>query len=63
MLDQALAGKQWLVGERFTLAALNVAAVCYRLLQADLGHVPNVQSWLRRSLERPAALAMRKMRE
>jgi glutathione S-transferase len=63
VLDQALAGKQWLVGERFTLADLNVAAVCYRLLQADLGHVPNVQSWLRRCLERPAALAMRKMRE
>ncbi|MDF3075513.1 MAG: gst 2 [Alphaproteobacteria bacterium] len=63
VLDQALAGKQWLVGERFTLADLNVAAVLYRLLQADLSHVPNVQSWLRLCLERPAALAMRKMRE
>jgi glutathione S-transferase len=63
VLDQALAGKDWLVGERFTLADLNVAAVCYRLLQADLSHVPKVQEWLRRCLERPAALAMRKMRE
>jgi glutathione S-transferase len=63
VLDQALAGKDWLVGERFTLADLNVAAVCYRLLQADLSHVPRVQEWLRRCLERPAALAMRKMRE
>jgi glutathione S-transferase len=63
ILDRALAGKQYLVGERFTLADLNVAAVMYRLLQADLSHVPNVQSWLHRCLERPAALAMRKMRE
>lgn len=63
VLDQALAGKEWLVGGRFTLADLNVAAVMYRLLQADLSHVPNVQIWLRRCLERPAALAMRKMRE
>lgn len=63
VLDRGLAGKEWLVGERFTLADLNVAAVMYRLLQADLSHVPNVQAWLRRCLERPAALAMRKMRE
>jgi glutathione S-transferase len=63
VLDRALDGKDWLVGERFTLADLNVAAVCYRLLQADLSHVPKVQEWLRRCLERPAALAMRKMRE
>jgi len=63
VLDQALAGKQWLVGNRFTVADLNVAAVLYRLLNVDLGHVPNVQSWLHRCFERPAALAMRKMRE
>lgn len=63
VLDTALAGKQWLVGGRFTIADLNVAATLYRLLQADLAHVPNVQSWLQRCLTRPAALAMRKMRE
>ncbi|MGE0151469.1 MAG: glutathione S-transferase family protein [Reyranellaceae bacterium] len=63
VLDAALAGKNFLIGERFTVADLNVAATLYRLLKADLGHVPNVQSWLHRCFERPAALAMRKMRE
>jgi glutathione S-transferase len=63
VLDQALAGKQWLVGDRFTVADLNVAATLYRLLTIDLAHVPNVKSWLHRCFERPAALAMRKMRE
>ena len=63
VLEAALAGRQWLVGERFTIADLNVAATLYRLLKADLPHVPNVQNWLHRCLERPAALAMRKMRE
>lgn len=63
VLDAALAGRQWLVGERFTVADLNVAATLYRLLQADLAHVPHVREWLHRCLTRPAALAMRKMRE
>jgi len=63
VLDQALAGKRHLVGDRFTLADLNVAAVMYRLLQADLAHLPNLRGWLHDCFERPAALAMRKMRE
>ena len=63
VLDQALAGKQFLVGDRFTVADLNVAATLYRLLTVDLAHVPNVKTWLHRCFERPAALAMRKMRE
>lgn len=64
VLDGALAGKQWLVGGRFTVADLNVAAVAYRLLwHPGLAATPNAKAWLDRCYDRPAAKKARKMRE
>ncbi len=62
-LDGALAGRQWLVGNAFSIADLNVASALYRGLFIDLGQWPNVKSWLERSWERPAAKKVRAMRE
>lgn len=57
VLDQALAGKEYLVGSAFSVADLNVASVLswVRLLKIDLAAVPNVAAWLQRCLSRPAA--------
>ncbi len=63
VLNDALKAKQWLVANRFTVADLNVAAACYRLLKMDLKKFPSVAAWLERCLTRPAALAARKLRE
>jgi len=63
VLDGALQGKQFLVGDRFTVADLNVAAAIYRLLQMDLAKYPAVDAWLDRCYSRPAALSARKLRE
>ena len=63
VLDHVLAGHDYLVGDRFTVADLNVAACLYRLLVADLPDYPRVDAWLDRCFERPAALAARKLRE
>jgi glutathione S-transferase len=63
VLDDALKTAPWLVGNRFTVADLNVAAAIYRLLQMDLTKYPAVDAWLDRCYARPAAVAARKMRE
>ena len=55
MLDEALAGGGYLVGDRFTVADLNVAAVISRAIEMDLSATPNLKAWLTRCLERPAA--------
>jgi glutathione S-transferase len=63
VLDAALAGRQYLVADRFTVADLNVAAVISRAVDMDLSAVPNLKSWLSRCLDRPAArqaLALKK---
>lgn len=56
VLDQALAGREWLIADRFTVADLNVAAVLAwaRILRVDLADVPQVAAWLERCLSRPA---------
>jgi glutathione S-transferase len=63
LLNDTLAQRPWLLGDRFTVADLNVAAALYRLLQMDLAHLPVLDAWLDRCLTRPAALAARKLRE
>jgi glutathione S-transferase len=63
VLDAALAGRRHLIGDDFTVADLNVAAVISRAIDMDLAATPNVGAWLRRCLERPAALAARRLRE
>jgi glutathione S-transferase len=62
VLDGALAGRPYLLGEDFTVADLNVAAVISRALDMDLSATPRVGEWLERCLERPAARAARALR-
>lgn len=64
ILDNALKGRDWLVGNRFTVADLNVASVCYRLLvYPDLAKFPNAKRWFDACWARPAAQHARKLRE
>src|ERR1700730_16041614 len=55
VLAAALAGGGYLLGETFTIADLNVAAVIRRAIDIDLAPTPRLAAWLRRCLERPAA--------
>jgi glutathione S-transferase len=57
VLDGALAGSSYLLGDDFTVADLNVAAVISRAIDMDLSATPHIGDWLRRCLERPAARA------
>ena len=63
VLDGALAGRQYLVGDGFTIADLNVAAIVSRAIDMDLGAVPHLKAWLTRCLERPAARAALALKE
>jgi glutathione S-transferase len=56
VLDGALAGKDYLLGGRFTVADLNVASVLTwaRPAGVNLANTPNVEAWLARCLARPA---------
>ena len=42
MLDGALAGRSYLLGEEFTVADLNVAAVISRAIDMDLSATPQL---------------------
>ena len=57
VLDQVLAGRTWLVDDRFTVADLNVASVLLiaPAAQIDLGPHPNVQRWFAACVGRPAS--------
>jgi glutathione S-transferase len=57
VLDGALAARPYLLGDEFTVADLNVAAVISRAIDMDLAATPHVGDWLRRCLGRPAARA------
>jgi len=57
VLDTALVKTPYLLGDDFTVADLNVAAVISRAVDMDLSHVPNLKAWLTRCLDRPAARA------
>ncbi len=57
VLDAAVAKQPYLLGEAFTVADLNVAAVISRAIDMDLSASPNLKAWLTRCLERPAARA------
>jgi glutathione S-transferase len=63
VLDAALADCSHLLGDEFTVADLNVAAVISRAIDMDLSATPHLDGWLKRCLERPAALEARHMRE
>ncbi len=62
VLDGALADRSYLLGEDFTVADLNVAAVISRAIDMDLSGTPRLADWLARCLERPAARAARALR-
>ena len=55
VLDAAVARQPYLLGDEFTVADLNVAAVISRAIEMDLSAVPNLKGWLTRCLARPAA--------
>jgi glutathione S-transferase len=55
VLDAAVARQHYLLGDDFTVADLNVAAVISRAVDMDLSAVPNLAAWLTRCLDRPAA--------
>ena len=61
VLDGALAGRSFLLGDTFTIADLNVAAVLSwaRLVGLDLSSFANVKRWFEACLSRPAAARAR----
>ena len=63
VLETALSKTQWLAGPEFSVADLNVAAALYRGLSMDLTRWPQVNGWLHRCWDRPAAKRARAMRE
>lgn len=56
VLNEALAGRDWLLGSGFSVADINVAAVAAltKSTRVDLSAFPAVASWLERALARPA---------
>ena len=56
VLDAALAGRNWLIGDQFGVADLNVAAVKMLLKRIDFGYAEhtNVQRWADACYARPA---------
>jgi glutathione S-transferase len=57
VLDAAVAKQPYLLGDAFTVADLNVAAVISRAVDMDLSAWPYLQAWLTRCFDRPAARA------
>jgi glutathione S-transferase len=55
VLDAAVAKELYLLGNEFTVADLNVAAVISRAVDMDLSASSNLKAWLDRCLDRPAA--------
>jgi glutathione S-transferase len=62
VLDGALADRPYLLGDDFTVADLNVAAVLSRAIDMDLAAMPRLADWLRRCHDRPAARTAVKLR-
>jgi glutathione S-transferase len=62
ILDDALRGREYLVGDAFTVGDLNPAAVLswLKLAKADLSSFVNVEKWLNACLGRSAARSARK---
>jgi glutathione S-transferase len=63
VLEGVLGRASHLLGERFTVADLNVASILAwaRPAQIDLSAVPKVAEWLKNCAERPAARAARQL--
>ena len=65
VLETVLDGRDYLLGQAFTAADLNVACVLYTAWfnKFDLSSFPRVKAWLDRCLARPAAMRARALRE
>ena len=63
VLDAALAGRRYLLGDDFTVVDLNVASVISRAVVMAMPETPNIAAWLTRCLERPAAFDALRLRE
>lgn len=63
VLETALAKSPWLAGPGFSVADLNVAGALYRALSIDVSKWRNLDGWLHRCWERPAAKHARALRE
>ena len=65
VLDAHLAGRDWLLGDRFTIADLNVAAVLSwaKTGRLDLSRYPNLKRWLDACLDRSAYGRVREMQK
>src|SRR5690349_17086737 len=61
VLDGAVSGSLYLLGDSFTVADLNVASILSwtRPARIDLSGLPKVAEWFRRCSDRPAARAAR----
>jgi glutathione S-transferase len=59
ILDAHLAGKQWLVGEQFTLADLHLASFVgyFKMCGGDLAPHKNITGWIGRAEARPSHAA------
>ncbi len=64
VLDGALAGREYLLGNQFTIADLNVASVLSwaPMMRIDMTATPAVQAWLRECLGREANVKVRAMK-
>ncbi|MGO7426773.1 glutathione binding-like protein, partial [Rhizobium ruizarguesonis] len=64
VLEGHLAGLQWIVGDRFTVADLNIAEVLrYAQTEEALFQThPNIKAWIERCQSRPAYKAMQTTR-
>ena len=63
VLESALTKSQWLAGNAFSVADLNVASALFRALALDLQKWPKTKAWLDRCWDRPAAKRARAMRD
>lgn len=63
VLDRHLAGRDWIVGGRFTVADVNVAGACNALVRSgyDFSGCPNAKAWLDRCMARPASAESREL--
>jgi len=63
VLEAHLADREYLLGERFTVADLNVAGVLSfaELMDLDLSRWPKLAAWFRRCMDRPALARAREL--
>lgn len=63
VLESTLANSPWLAGPAFSVGDLNVAGALYRALSIDVSKWRNLDGWLHRCWDRPAAKHARSLRE